>query len=176
MTKKKFGSFLYTKGKFGKGFRETLDTDAEFLYSRGRYPTKIREEDLPEDYVKIRSRTIWYMFGFLKASGVKDVRYDARKVNHLFKDDYLFISYDKPIVEVVSQWGTTDFDDYDVAICGNSIVPIVLAIEEHSDADTTEVRKKIQEKVLWYKENCADDYERCFGDELIDVFEHYKNA
>ena len=176
MAKKKFNSFLYTKGKFGRDFRETLDTNAEFLYSHGRYPTKIREEDLPDDYVKILSRSIWYMIGYLKASGVKDVRYDPRKVNHLFKDDYLLISYDKPIVEVMTQWGTTAFEDFDVAICGNSIVPIVLAIEKYSDADTTDVRKKIQEKVLWYKENCAEEYERFFGDELIDVFERYKDA
>lgn len=31
---------FYTKGKFGKRFRETTDTDNEYLYSKGRYPTK----------------------------------------------------------------------------------------------------------------------------------------
>ena len=176
MAKKRFNSVLYTKGKFGKRLRETLDTDNELLYSHGRYATKIREEDLPEDYAKIHSRAIWYMTGYLKTSGVRDVRFRAINNNHLFKDDYLFISYDEPIVEVVDQWGLTDFDNYDVAICGPSIIPVVLAIEKHSDVDTTEVRKRIQEKVLWYKENHADDYKRQFGNEPIDVFERYKNA
>lgn len=35
-------ALFYTKGKFGKGFRETLDRDNEYLYSKGRYPTKIK--------------------------------------------------------------------------------------------------------------------------------------
>lgn len=42
---KKINATVYTKGKFGKGFRKTLDTENEFLYSQGRYPTKIKKED-----------------------------------------------------------------------------------------------------------------------------------
>ena len=51
--KPRINSFIYTYGKFGKGLRETLDTENKFLYSHGRYPTKIVAEDLPEDYIKI---------------------------------------------------------------------------------------------------------------------------
>lgn len=51
--KPRINSFIYTYGKFGKGFREILDTENKFLYSHGRYPTKIVAEDLPEDYIKI---------------------------------------------------------------------------------------------------------------------------
>lgn len=56
--KPRINSFIYTYGKFGKGFREILDTENKFLYSHGRYPTKIVAEDLPEDYIKIHSRTL----------------------------------------------------------------------------------------------------------------------
>ena len=42
---------FYTKGKFGKSYRETIDTDNEYLYSKGYYPTKIKKEDLPKDYI-----------------------------------------------------------------------------------------------------------------------------
>lgn len=87
MGKKNINSNWYTKGKFGKGFRETLDRDNELLYSKGRYPTKLKAEDLPDDYVKFQSRTIWYLAGFLKTSGVKDLYYSYMKINHLFKDD-----------------------------------------------------------------------------------------
>ena len=59
--KKRLKSYLYTKGKFGKRFREVLDTNNEYLYSHGRYPTKIRKEDLTEDYIEFRSRVIWYI-------------------------------------------------------------------------------------------------------------------
>lgn len=51
--KPRINSFIYTYGKFGKGFREIPDTENKFLYSHGRYPTKNVAEDLPEDYIKI---------------------------------------------------------------------------------------------------------------------------
>lgn len=36
----KIKSTLYTKGKFGRTFRRTEDTNNEFLYSKGIYPTR----------------------------------------------------------------------------------------------------------------------------------------
>lgn len=90
---KRIKSYIYTQGKFGKGFRETLDTENIFLYSHGRYPTKITTEDLPKDYIKIHSRVIWYMTGYLKTSGIVDIQYRWVGENHLFKDDYIYISY-----------------------------------------------------------------------------------
>ena len=91
--KKRISSPIYTRGKYGVYFRKILDTDNECLYSKGVYPTKIKREDLPEDYVEIRSRTLWYLTGYLKTSGIVDMKYEMCKVNHLFKDDYLYISY-----------------------------------------------------------------------------------
>lgn len=44
---KRIGADVYTIGKFGKGLRETLDTENPLLYSDGRYPTKLSAEDLP---------------------------------------------------------------------------------------------------------------------------------
>ena len=58
----------------------------------GHYPKKIKKEDLPEDFVEFHSRSIWYMYGYLKTSGVIDVGYNPFKINHLFKDDYIYIS------------------------------------------------------------------------------------
>ena len=62
--RKRIGANVYTQGKFGKGLREIVDTDNPLLYSDGRYPTKLTAADLPEDYIKIRSRVIWYMKGY----------------------------------------------------------------------------------------------------------------
>ena len=64
----RINSNWYTKGKFDrKNWRNTLDTENEFLYSKGRYPTKIKKEALPKDYTEIRSRTIWiYIIHILK--------------------------------------------------------------------------------------------------------------
>ena len=71
----KLNSNWYTKGKLDRKTRRPTDQENEFLYSRGMYLTKIKEEDLPSDYIKFKSRSIWYMTGYLKTSGVKDLYY-----------------------------------------------------------------------------------------------------
>lgn len=172
---KKLNSNWYTKGKFGREIRKTIDKENEFLYSKGMYPTKIREEDLPTDYIKFQSRSIWYMTGYLKTSGVKDLYFTYIKENHLFKDDYLYISYDKKIEEVKNRYGNEEIRNYDFLICGNDIIDVLFAIEKNSDIDTTMIRNKIKEKFEWWKENEQDDYKRCFkGKEVTDIFEYFK--
>ena len=83
---------LYTEGRYGEGYREILDEKNGFLYGFGKYSTKIRKEDLPEEYIEIRSRAICYMTGYLQTCGIVDMRYEMTKLNHLLKDDYLYIS------------------------------------------------------------------------------------
>lgn len=171
---KKLNANVYTRGRFGKGFREILDTDNEFLYSNGRYPTKIRKEDLTEDYIEFHSRVIWYMIGYIKTSRVVDVRYKALKLNHLFKDDYLYISYKEKLREEANWLGINDYVNYDVCVCGNSIIPILLSVEKFSNVDTSQVREQIIDKFNWWKEKYKDDYIRLFGEKDVDVFEEYK--
>lgn len=172
----RINSNWYTKGKFDrKNWRNTIDTENEFLYSKGRYPTKIRKEDLPKDYVKFQSRTICYMTGFVKTSGVKDLYYTYIKENHLFKDDYLYISYDKKIEKVKDKYGYDEITNYDFLICGSYNIDVLFAIEENSNIDTSKIRNKIKKKFEWWKENEKDDYKRWFdGKEVTDIFEYYK--
>lgn len=170
----KIKSNFYTKGKFGKRFRETLDTHNQYLYSRGHYPTKIKKEDLPEDYIEFKSRVIWYMTGYLKTSGIVDINYRPMEMNHLFKDDYLYISYSAKLITEKNNLGSEDYVNYDICICGNDIIPILIAIEKYSNIDTNEVRRKIQDKVEWYRINCEEDYIRLFGNRKIDIFKFYE--
>lgn len=171
---KKLNFYLQTKGKFGKEIRETLDTDTEYLYSKGRYKTKIRKEDLSSDYVEFRSRTIWYMTGYIKTSGVIDINYKATKLNHLFKDDYLYINYSKKLVLTKNRWGFEDYENYEMVICGSDIIPVLLAIEKNSNINTDAVRKKIKDKFNWWREKYPDDYERYFYG-VTNIFEYYAN-
>ena len=169
---KKIGAYLYTIGKFGKGYREVINTDYPFLYSGGVYPTKLTVSDLPDDYIPIHSRVIWYMHGFLRTSGITDMKYTYVKENHLFKDDYIYISYHGKIKKVDETDGIfkiIDYVDYDVCVCGNDIVDIVLAAEKYSGFDTVEVRKGIEEKRVWLRDNEPDYYERCVGEDE-DIF------
>ena len=170
---KKFNSQIYTQGKFGKHIRETLDTNNEFLYSYGIYKTKIKSEDLPKDYIKIHSRSIWYMYGYLKTSGIIDIKYKWRKINHLFKDDYIYISYNNIITKKETYWGY-DYENYDISICGNSIIPILLAAEKNSNFNIDEIKEQIEQKRIWYKKHCTDDYEQQFGKDDVDLFEYWK--
>lgn len=170
MARKRITAHVYTCGKFGKGWRETLDRDNPYLYSGGCYPTKITKEDLPEDYIKIHSRSIWYMFGFLKTSGIIDMDYTWVKENHLFKDDYIYISYSEKLQTERNRWGYDDIANYDVAISGNSIVDIVLAAEKYSGFDTSKVRTKIEEKRVWLRDHEPDFYASAVGEDK-DIFE-----
>lgn len=170
MAKKRIVADFYTRGKFGHQIRQVLDQENPCLYSYGRYPTKITEEDLPEDYIRIRSRSIWYMTGFLKTSGIVDMAYTWLKVNHLFKDDYIYISYKEPLCKERSPWGGVDVVNYDVCVCGNDIVAIVLAAEKYSHFDTSAVRAEIERKRVWLCDNEPGYYSHAVGEDR-DIFE-----
>lgn len=167
---KRISAHFYTKGKFGRGIRETVDTNNPCLYAYGRYKTKIREEELPDDYIPIHSRSIWYMQGFLKTTGIVDMDYTYCKENHLFKDDYIYISYTEKLQTKISQWGYPDIINYDVCISGNDIVDIVLAAEKYSGFDTRQIRKKIEEKRVWLRDNEPDYYAMAVKEDR-DIFE-----
>ena len=172
---KKINSKWYTEGKFVKKLMKILDRENKNLYSKGLYPTKIRKDDLPKDYIRFQSRTIWYMTGYLKTSKVQDVYYIYVKENHLFKDDYLYISYNNKLKIEKSKYGFEDCIDYDFCICGNDIIPILFGIEKNSKINTTKVRNKIMEKFEWWKKNEVDDYKNWFKNrEVDDIFEYYK--
>ncbi len=173
--KNRFKSTLYTEGKFGKGYRETMDTKNPYLFAFGRWPTKITPDILPEEYLKIRSRSIWYMTGYVRTSGIVDIKYYwSRWNNHLFKDDYLFISYDKPITLTTDQYGSKCYEGYDLKFCGDCIIPIILAAEKHSGYDSIELRKEIEIRRRHFWECYPYEYDRQIGDEDIDLFEWWQ--
>lgn len=170
MARKRITASFYTRGKFGKHLRETLDCENPFLYSKGRYPTKITKDDLPDDYVEIHSRAIWYMTGYLKTSGIVDMDYTWIRENHLFKDDYVYISYNEKLRTEKTPWGSDDIVNYDVCVCGNDIVNIVLAAEKYSGLDTSLVRAKIEQKRIWLRDYEPEEYAHAVGEDR-DIFE-----
>jgi hypothetical protein len=173
MAKKRIVANLYTCGKFGRGWRETLDCDNPFLYSEGRYPTKITRDDLPEDYLEIHSRSIWYMTGYLKMSGIVDMDYRWIMENHLLKDDAVYLSCSERLRTEMDRWGFENIVNYDVRICGNDVINIVLAAEKYSGLDTSGVRAKIEEKRIWLRDYEPDEYARAVGEDR-DVFELWR--
>lgn len=68
--------------------------DGGYLYSGWgtRYPTKLKPEDLPDDYVQVFAIS---KHGYLRVSGVSDlVYYRCPFNNHWLRDDFLYIAYD----------------------------------------------------------------------------------
>lgn len=125
-------SKFYTQGKFvPHAYRGTADTDNPYLYAQGRYKTKIQESDLPDTYVKCNPRTCNYLLTWVQTKGVKYIYATASFLNHWTKDDYLYISYDRPI-DFNPDWEIGYPICYDVVVCGSEIDRLALAIAKNS--------------------------------------------
>ena len=102
------------------------------------------------------------MTGFLKTSGIVDIQYKMSKLNHLFKDDYIYISYKEKLKQETDEYGYDHYTNYDACFCGPDILDIAHAVEKYSHLDISHIRKGMKEKVWWLKKNEPDFYETCF--------------
>lgn len=149
---------LYSESKF-TGHYQMKYGENNTLFSGGIYPTTITASDLPEWYVYGRYYKHW---GYLSAKGIKSLVYEPNKFsNHMFKDDFLYISYNEPIVpspdREASVYKYISFDEY---IYGRVIVSFLKAVEQYSEYDISEIKAQIEEKRLWFKNTYPDDYAR----------------
>ena len=146
---KKF-SFYYHDGKFkysrGRGWYYYTDKD-NYLFSRGIYKTKIRENDLPDYFVKL---WLYPRYKYVSLKGIVDVYYrPCFFTNHYRKDDLLYISYSDKLV----------IDDngyaygYDVLLYGSVINDFIKELVKYRyDSDRIdEIKSLIDKKDRWYK-------------------------
>jgi hypothetical protein len=122
-----------------------------YLYSDGRYRTKILPEDLPEWFIHVY---IYKQYGYISAKGIKHLVYKPNYFfdNHLHKDDFLYISYNDEIVRDASEDQYDWYRGYDHLVYGVTILFFLDAVEKYSDYDTSEIRKEIERKTEWYYE------------------------
>ena len=131
-----------------------IESPEGYLLSHGKYKTKIKAEDLPEWYVY---GYYYKKHGYMSAKGIKHLAYRPQKHwNHMFKDDFLFVSYDKPITHTGDS--VYDYQGYDELMYGGIIVEFLLAAEKYSGYDITEIKAQIEDKRLWLKETFPDTY------------------
>ena len=150
--KKKIRSNLYMESRFIKpGITVEYDPQG-YLYSQGRYRTKILPEDLPEWYIH---GYLYKRYGFISAKGVKHLFYDPNYTfeNHLHKYDSLFISYKEKIEPYQSEemrfkW----YKGYDHALGGSLIKEFVEAAAKFSNYNADEILQEIARKRAWYYE------------------------
>jgi len=147
---KRIKSNLYMKSKLVRKDRELrLESDPQgFLFSEGRYPTKILPSDLPEWYVH------GYMYkrhGYISAKGVKHLLYLPNYTfeNHLHKDDLLLISYKDEIDPYQTESGTAWYKGYNYVIYGSLIVSFVEIVGKFSDYNVREIQTEIERKQAW---------------------------
>lgn len=147
------------------GYRHTIDGDlviqedeaitVRFIFLA--YILGYTYAEIPDWYVFGRFYKHW---GYLSAKGVKSLVYEPNRFsNHMFKDDFLYISYDAQIVPNPDRQTTwykyTGFDEY---IYGSAIISFLRAAENYSGYDITEIKAQIEEKRLWFKQTYPDDY------------------
>ena len=79
--------------------------------------------------------------------------------NHMFKDDFLYISYNEPIVPNPDRsTGFYKYIGFDEYIYGGVIVRFLKAAEKYSGYDISGIKAQIEDKRLWFKETYPDDY------------------
>jgi len=142
------------KWKRHEGFFTIKDPQG-YLFSGGRYPTKILPQDLPEWFIY---GYLYKRHGYISAKGVKHLVYRPNYAfdNHLHKDDFLYISYDTEIVPYKTELNSTGYKGYKHLVYGYMICEFVDAAEKFSDYDVQEIRREIEKKRAWYEERNAN--------------------
>lgn len=69
-----------------------------------------------------------------------------------------------------NSFGAYDYINYDICICGNDIIPVVLGVEKYSNININEIKLQIEDKIEWYRKEYNEDYIRMFGSKKIDIF------
>lgn len=159
MPKKRITAPFYTETKIGihNLFRNTRSPEG-YLYSKGRYKTGITAEDLPEHYVY---GWIFKALGYISVLGVKDIVYKPNyHINHLHKDDLLFISYDKPIVETKDKFGYDIQDGYEAVLYGHMILDFIRAVRKYQSYDIEPIAYEVKKKEAFYREKYPEECSR----------------
>lgn len=129
-----------------------------YLYSSGRYKTKIAPKDIPKHYVY---GMIYKVQGYISIKGIKDIVYRPNYHSvHLFRDDMLYVSYDKPITSKENRYGTLDYFDYDALLWGPMIVDFIRAVRKYKSYDIEQIYEDVKNKQQFYRARFPEECER----------------
>jgi len=160
MKNNKFSSYWYSIEKIqwdGKQHHYVKNPNG-YLYSKSKYNTKIKAEDLPKWYIYGR---FYKRFGYLSAKGVIDLHYIPNKTfNHFLRDDLLIISYNKKIDKNLSNPSTLFWVENFAHASGCDIINMLIGIKKYSNYDIEPIVLQIKDKLNWFKEHFPEDYAR----------------
>ena len=115
-----------------------LNNSDGFLYNEKRELSSLKEDDLPEYYVKIYSS---FEFIYLSSLDVLKVDYKVSNCSLFLENDSLEIFYKRKVNEEKL---------YSFSIYGNGIIDFLLACNKYSFIKQNEVFKAIKKKVYSY--------------------------
>ena len=145
---KKYANY-YDDGKIkhgSDGLYYYKDND-NYLFSRGIYKTKIKEEDLPNYFIKM---WLYSRNKYISLKGIKYIYYrPSFFTNHWRKDDFLFISYDNEFT--LNERGFAY--DSEISIYGPEIDHFIDELEkyEFDQNKINAIRNLMEKKGKWYK-------------------------
>ena len=121
-----------------------------YLYSGWgtRYPTKLKPDDLPDDYVPVSDIR---KHGYLRVSGISDLAYYRSPFNnHWLRDDFLYIAYDGKKVKFEHPYYYAD--EY---YWGNALATLIFEIEKRNPNINIE---PIKQMMVEHYNAYADEY------------------
>lgn len=128
-----------------------------YLYAKGKYRTKITADELPEYYIR---GFVFKVQGYISVFGVKDIVYSPNyHLNHLHRNDHLYISYDKAISFEVDVNGHKWYHDYDVVLWGHMIVKFIRAVREYQSYDIESIANEVKKKEAFFLEKFPQERE-----------------
>ena len=142
---------LYMLTPIGRRLGQPNPDPQKHLLANGIYRTKIYEWDLPDWYI---GGYMYKAHGYMSAKGVKHLVYKQNYLfNHLYKDDVLFISYDREITPVTTELGWDWYEGYDELLSGPVILEFTRAVGDYSGLDVAAILAEMKKKEEWYREN-----------------------
>jgi hydroxymethylpyrimidine pyrophosphatase-like HAD family hydrolase len=115
------------------------------------------------------------MNGFIKTSTIRHIAYEPSHLNHILKDDALYISYERSIKKEEDKSGLSLYKDYDFILSGSDIIRVLNSIDTYGTQNIKpelhKVKAGVNKKIEWFKENYPEDYYRIFQTrDSIDIF------
>lgn len=175
MAKKKIRAPFYTEKKLGiqSLFNDTRLPNG-WLYAGGKHPTRITAKDLPDTYLP---QMVYKVNGYIRLDGIVDVVYKPNyHINHLHKDDFLYISYTTPIQSEKDNTGRTQYYNYDALLWGANIVEFIQEVQKRGTYDMSRIAEEVKAKERFFIRKYPEECNRFFPPYLLLTQEEYDQA
>lgn len=138
------------------------------LFAKGVYKTKILEADLPAWFCPAM---LYHHDGWINVKKITDARYKPNMwINHLFKDDFLYMKFGGSIKNV----GNPDFD-YDLLVWGNDIIDVVAYIDAYRvlpESQVNQLKQSIKGKVAYYNQHFPNEHDAIALPRYEEIYEN----